>query len=138
MAFGFYADAGLTLPLEKLTFQQAADGSAAAFDAVAYFGAPVVGSKVEAESDPGVDPVYIAFADATAGVGVTPLHARLGLTSGDLATSLAGEPLSLGTEVLSGVAGAVAVHVRVDTPALAVGRYTDVSLVLPTLLEGPV
>lgn len=38
---------------------------------------------------------------------------KLALTSGDLASAIAGGALSLGTEILSGVANAVEVHVRI-------------------------
>ncbi len=138
MAFGFFADPGLTTVLQKLSFVQAADGNGAAADAVAYFGSPIDGYKVEATSDPGVDPVFVDVSDSAPGSGVEPSAVRLALSSVDLATSVAGNPVTLGLSVLSGVANAVPVHVRISTPALAVGRYVDLSLILPALTEGPV
>lgn len=138
MPFGFYSDAGLSQPLDKLSFRQAADGSAADADAVAYFGDPVAGRKIERNSAPGVDPLYVALADATPAAQLTPLMAKLALSSGDLATALAGEPLALGTSVLSGAANAVTINVRINTPAMAIGRYADLRLTLPEVLESAV
>lgn len=138
MAFGFFADPGLTTVLQKLSFVQAADGNGGVADAVAYFGSPIDGFKAEAASDPGVDPVYVDVTDSAPGTGAEASAVRLALASVDLATAVAGNPVVLGLNVLSGVANAVAVHVRVSTPALAVGRYSELSLTMPTLSEGPV
>lgn len=137
-SFGFYSDAGLTTPLASLAAVQAADGSAAAVDSVVYFGSTASGKKVQATSDPGVDPVYIAIADSASGAGLAVTAIKLAASSGGLDAAVAGNPLSLGTQVLSGSANAVAVHVRIKTPAVAVGNYTDLSLVTPDLTESAV
>jgi len=131
----FYTDAGLTTPATSISAIQASDGSAAAEDRVVYLGSTVSGHKFRADSDPGVDPVVVSIADSAAGTGVEATHVKLATTSGGLATALAGQPLSLGTQLLSGVANAQPVHVRIDTPALAIGVYSELTLSLNTLLE---
>lgn len=137
-SFGFYSDAGLTTPLGALSVVQAADGSAAAVDSVVYFGSPSAGKKAQATSNPGVAPVFVSIADSAAGAGLAATAVKLAASSGGLAAAVAGNPLSLGVQVLSGSANAVAVHVRIKTPAVAVGNYTDLSLATPDLTESAV
>ena len=71
--------------------------------------------------------------DAGSGVAVTAV--KLALSSGDLATAAAGMPLNVGTQLLSGGANVLPIYVRIDTPALAIGKYTDLSLATSQLLE---
>jgi hypothetical protein len=137
-SFGFFADAGLTTPATSLAAVQAADGSADAVDSVVYFGSMASGKKAQATSDPGVDPVYVSIADSATGAGLAATAVKLAASSGGLGAAIAGNPLSLGAQVLSGSANAVAVHVRIKTPAVAVGNYTDLSLVTPDLTESAV
>lgn len=131
----FYLDAGLTTPATALAAIQDTDGSAAPEDRTLYLGSTAAGRQFRAVSNPGVDPVVLSIADAASGSGVQPTHVKLATTAGGLASALAGQPLSLGTQLLSGVANAVEIHVRIDTPALSVGVYNDVSLALSNLLE---
>lgn len=131
----FYSDAGLTTPAASIAAIQASDGSAAAEDRVVYLGSTVVGKKFRAASDPGVDQIILSIADSAPGSGVEATHAKLATTSGGLAAALGGQSLALGTQLLSGVANAQAIHVRIDTPALAVAVYNDLTLALNTLLE---
>lgn len=131
----FYSDAGLTTPATGIFVTQAADGAAPAEDRVVYLGSTASGKKFRANSDPGVDPIIVSVADAASGSGVQATHVKLATTAGGLDTALGGQALALGTQLLSGVANAQAVHVRIDTPALAVGVYNDISLTLNTLVE---
>lgn len=131
----FYTDAGLTTPATDISALQASDGTAAAEDRVVYLGSTASGRKFRADSDPGVDPILVSIVDSTTGSGVQATHIKLATTNGGLAAALGGQALSLGTQLLSGVANAQAVHVRIDTPALAVGLYEEITLSLNTLLE---
>lgn len=131
----FYSDSGLTTPLSTLSVSQASDGSAAAVDSVIYLGSTASGMQFRADSYAGVDPIVLSISDSASGSGVEATHVKLATSSGGLSTAVAGQPLSLGTQILSGTANAVEIHVRVDTPALAVAVYTDVSLALNTVRE---
>lgn len=134
----FYNNAGLSSEATLLDVLQAADGSSAAVDSVLYLGSVATGKKFEADSNPGVDAVVLSIADAASGSGIAASAVKLATTSGGLALAGAGVALSLGTELLSGVSNALAIHVRIDAPALAVGAYTDLSLTTNTLLESAV
>lgn len=135
VSLAFYNDPGLTSPLTSLSVAQASDGNSPAVDRVVYVGSTVAGKKFQVAANPGVDPVIVSPSDSATGSGVQTSHIKLALSQAGLNTATAGAGVSLGTQVLSGAANSVAVYVRVDTPALAVGTYTDVSLVTPTLIE---
>lgn len=137
MAFSlaFYLDAGLTALAGSLSVAQASDGSSAAVDRVVYLGSPVAGKKFELAANPGIDAISLSVADSASGSGVAASAVKLATTSGGLAGATPGAALSLGTQIMSGVGNARPIHLRVDTPALAAGVYTDISLSLPSLLE---
>lgn len=134
-SLAFYQDAGLTTPATLLQATQAADGSAAAVDRVVYLGSTTAGKKFQAASDPGVDAISVSIADAASGSSVAASAVRLATSSGGLGSATPGAALALGTQILSGVANAIAVHVRIDTPPLATGVYTDLSLVTVNTAE---
>lgn len=131
----FYNDSGLTAVAASIQATQADDGSAPAVDRVVYLGSPVSSKKFQAASDPGVDDIVVSIADSGVGSGVEAAHVKLALTSGGLASATPGAPLTIDAEILSGASNAVPVHVRIDTPALAAGTYTDVSLTTNTVIE---
>lgn len=131
----FYTDSGLTTEATSISALQASDGTADAVDRVVYLGSTVSGNKFTAESDPGVDPIVVSIVDSSPSTGVQATHIKLATTNGGLGSALGGVALSLGTEILSGVANAQAVHVRIDTPALAVGVYAEITLSMNTLVE---
>lgn len=135
ITLSFFNDSGLTSPLTSLAAVQANDGSSPAVDRVVYLGSTAVSKKFQVASDPGVAALTVSIADSAAGSGVEAAHVKLALSAAGLATATAGNPVNIGTQILSGVANAVAVYVRIDTPALADGTYTDLSLVTPTLIE---
>lgn len=131
----FYNDSGLTSPATSLAAVQANDGNSPAVDRVVYLGSTVAGKKFQASSNPGVTPVTVSIVDSAVGSGVEASHVKLALSAAGLNTATAGAPLGVGTQVLSGVANAVPIYVRVDTPALANGTYNDLSLTTQTLIE---
>lgn len=131
----FYSDAGLTAAMAQLTALQAVDGSAAPEDRVVYLGSPTPARKFKVAANPGVGVITVSINDAVSGSGVAASAVRLALSAAGLDSATPGAALSLGTQLLSGVANAVAIHVRIDAPPLAKGNYTDLSLVTPTLSE---
>ena len=136
-ALAFYADAGLTTPKARLVATQATDGAAPPVDTVVYVGAPAAGKKFQAASDPGVDTILLSNADAAGAPQVPATALRLALSSGGLASATPGAALALGTQILSGPANAVAVHVRIDAPALAAGVCNNLALETVATVELP-
>lgn len=97
-----------------------------------------VGTKFRATSDPGIDSIMLTPTDTVPGSGLPTTSAKLALTQVALAAAVAGDPLDLGPQINSGVAGAVQVWVRqVDTTGVQ-GVYTDITLNTNSLDEDPV
>lgn len=60
---------------------------------------------------------------------------KLALSAAGLDTAVAGDPLNLGTQILSEAANAVAVYIRADDATDTVGTETELSLVTNTVRE---
>lgn len=133
----FYNDPGLTSLAPALTVTRAADGSSSPADRVLYLGSTAVATKFQAASNPGADNITVAPVDSDAGSGVEPSHVRLALSSGGLASATPGAALQVGSQLLSGSGNAVAVHVRMETPLLSSGIYSDLSIMTNSCIEVP-
>lgn len=133
VSLAFWADAGLTVPLSRLDVIQAADDSLPAVDRTIYLGSTAAGKQFNAASDPGVDAIVLSVSSVAAGIAATSV--RLALIAGGLASATPGAPLGLGTQLLSGAAHSLPIHVRVDLPATAVGRYENLQFALNELIE---
>jgi hypothetical protein len=125
-----YTDAGLTVnfdPASHTIEVSAINGSSG--DGVLYFGTPTAGNKIEASSDPGVDPIQISIADSDELTGPDAEDIKLAVTSAGLDTAVGGAALSIGATVLGGSANAVPIYVR-WTNGTGAGEYTDISLTI--------
>lgn len=60
---------------------------------------------------------------------------KLALTAIGLDTAVAGDPLNLGTSILSEVAEALPIHIRVDDDTEALGIETEIQFVTSSVLE---
>ena len=141
VSFKFYHDASLTEEIttgNPLTATQDAAGLLPPVDKTIYFGSTVTGNKVQAASSPGVAAVVISITDANAGTGAPASEFKLALSSGGLASAVAGASLSLSHTINSGVANAVPIYTRRDSALSAAGSYTDLSLETNSLTESPV
>ena len=135
LSFAFFSDAALTTPVAaRLPFVQAV-ADPVAVDRVIHFGSRLSGRICQADSAPGVDPVTIAVVDANPGAGSPAGDVRLALTSGGLDAATGGDPLALAETITGGVAGAVAVHIRVLDSTHASGVNNDLSLATNQLRE---
>lgn len=134
-SLAFFSDSGLTTPMTQLFAVQTNDGSAAAVDAVAYLGSPVSGTAFSASSAPGVDPIMVSIVDALTGLQIPSSSLRLATSNGGLSGATPGAALNVGTVINAGTAGAVAVHVRVDTAATAAGLYQNLTLATVNTVE---
>ena len=131
MAFDWWADSGMTVPLTRLDFVRTA--TPAAVDAKAYFGNPIAGTKLQNSTSPGSAPLQITVDDSAPGSGVEAAGIKLAASVGGLAGATAGAPLGIGTTLFAGPA--VTVYVRVTSGITALGDYDDVSLLVPDRLE---
>ncbi len=132
---GFFEDSGLSLPATRLRAMQASDGSSAAVDVVYYLGAADVDRTWFAASDPGVDDIVVSVVDSASGTALLPNTLRLALAAEDLDTATPGAALAIGTAVDPGSGSAVAIHIRVDSAAIAAGLYENLSLATNPLIS---
>jgi hypothetical protein len=130
--WNFYADAGVTT---------LAEGGATVIDGLSpsdrmlYFASPAAGKTLQAASNPGVDAIVVEVFDDAVSSGAEASAIRLSLSAAGLATATPGAPLSLPATLTSGPAGAVAIYVRTEQGALALGTYTGLSLRTSALVE---
>lgn len=74
-----------------------------------WVGDPEADMVLEADSDPGIDPIAVSIVDSAPGGGVEASHIKLALSEAGLASAVAGNPVNLGSSINSGAAGAVRV-----------------------------
>lgn len=134
-----FTDAGLLTPFDpaSLTIDaeavNGADGDGFFFVGIADAdNSPAM--KIQAASDPGVDPITLSIVDASPGGGVEATHIKLSLTESGLSSAVAGDPLTLATTITGGSANAVKVWFRW---ANSVGgtTYTEISLSMVARIE---
>lgn len=137
----FYHDAALTQEVnsaDPLYALQDTVNSLAPVEKQVWLGSTATGTVFKANSNPGVDNIAVSAADSDGATGQTTAAVKLATTSGGLATATAGAPLTVGTTLNSGVAGAFTFWVQLDDQAAAIGAYTDLSLTTNSLNETPV
>ncbi len=135
LSFGFFSDPALTTPVSaRLQFVQDVAAPAAA-DKCIYFGSPLPGRVCKAASAPGVDPVTVSVSDASPGAGSPAGDVKLALSSGGLAAATGGAALSLPATVASGVAAAIAIHIRVLDSTGSSGVHVDLGVTTNALKE---
>ena len=131
ITYAFYADPALTTPLDRPLAVYLSTLAGDARDMVIYLGSHAVGHVLQAESDPGVDPVTVSIYSSAAGVPASAV--RLALSAAGLDTAIPGLPLSLGVQIPSDVI--VEIHVRVTQGSVAPGEYANLSIIMPALVE---
>lgn len=128
-SFGFFEDAGLTIPFTgNLIIQQADDGSTGPVDAVLYLGSNSTGTKIQAVALPGVLPININVNDSAPGSGQSTLAVRLATTQLGLDSATPGNALGIGTTLNSEPGNSQAVWARIEATDFAIGNYVDLSL----------
>ena len=133
-----YLDAGLTDQFDDSSDTlgaQAVNGSSG--DGVFYIGDPDDTIKIQAQSDPGVDPITVSIADSAAGSGVETTHIKLALSSAGLDSATGGASLSAGTTINGGSANAVPIHYR-WTNSTGAGVSTEISLSVVARVESAI
>ncbi len=138
MAFslGFFSDAGLLTPFPgPLSVTQKSDGSTGPVDNLLFLGSAVAGRKFQADSNPGIDPILLSIGDLTPAAGHLPTEVKLATTLLGLDSAVAGADLNLGVEIISGVATAVEIYIRVDDATMVVGTEIDLFFETNPLVE---
>ena len=123
-----YLDVGLTDQFDDATDILGASAiNGGQGDGVFYVGSPDDTIKIQADSDPGIDPITVSIADSAPGSGVEVTDIKLALTQGGLGGTTGGASLNLGATINGGVANAVAVWYR-WTNGTGGDTYTEISL----------
>lgn len=135
ISFGFFSDQGLTIPATSIQASQATDGNSAAVDRVVYYGSNASLKTLVTAASPYSGHITFTPVDANAGSGVQASHIKLATTQAGLAAAIAGVAIDLGPTLQSGKENAVPIWMRIDTPALAAGVYTDITLTSNSLRE---
>lgn len=135
-AIAFYHDAALTQPVSTsnpiLSIQTTAQNDPVVQQL--WLGA-LDGITLRESTNPGVNPIQISIVDALAGSGETTAAVKLALTQAGLATAVAGDPLSVGTELVGGAANAIPFWISLDDVTGVRGDYDDLSLLTSDLVE---
>lgn len=134
MPFAFFTDASLTATAVNVAVTRPATGEGYV-DRMVYLGSTTAGKLLEAASDPGVDPVVVSVTDTTPGGGVQAAHVKLAVVQDDLDTAEAGVPLELGAMIMSGTGSCAGVWLRIATPALTAGVYSELTLTTNAVVE---
>lgn len=130
----YYSDSGLTTEVTTETINQLADGTTGNIDKLVYLGSTDAGATFQANSDPGVDQIEASIVDANVSSGVEASNIKLAATLLGLDSAVAGDPLNLGVTISGGVAGAVEVYIRSDTPVLA-SSNSDITIETNEIVE---
>lgn len=135
MPFGFYKDAGLTVPISTDYRHFSTQG-----DRLLYFGNPASGFQLTDSADPGVGTMQISITDSDGpGTDFSVENVVISLTSGGLDIATPGDPLDIGTVVLSGSANALTVYVRfLGIDSEPNGDYLDLGLAISDVIESAV
>lgn len=136
--FKLYTDTGLTSELgATLQVSHNSDFSDNPQDFQLFLGSTTAGLKIEANSNPGIDNITISVADTTPGGGHEATEIKLATTQLLLDSAVAGDPLTVGTSVLSEAANDFEFWVRVTNAVSTPGLSTELSITTNTLREGP-
>lgn len=136
MTYAFYHDSALTTPvttLDPVTATQDELDTLSPVDKQVWIGAPDAGLVAKAHSNPGVDEIVVSILDVGAGAGETVAAIALATSQAGLDSAVPGDPLSIGTQILSGIGNAATIWLRLNDTTGVLGVYTDVYPVVNTL-----
>lgn len=141
LTFNLFHDSALTQPITSvnpLTATQDGGVLLGAVDKTIYLGSTTSTNKLQVTASPGVNPLIVSIVDAASGTGAPSTEYKLALTSGGLATAVAGASLTLGATINGGVANAVPIFTRRTSAITAPGAYSDISINVATPYESPI
>ncbi len=124
--FEFFDDPGGTTPVEPGLFRVKPGISRAV-----YFLSPDVGKKVEANSNPSIDPIIFSIEDTTPGTDLAVSNIKIAASEASLAGAAYGtSTISVGTSINGGVGSGIAIWIGNDST-----EGVGVSIVCNELLE---
>ena len=139
VSLSFYADPGGASPAANpLPLAQDANGNILPAVATVYLLSTASGKKFQAASDPGVDDIEVSIDDQAPSSGQPATAIKLATSEAGLATAVAGDPLSLGTTLLSGTGNATPIWIEFEDATAAVATDLDVRLLVTELVESDV
>lgn len=139
--FRLYHDAGLTQEITSgnpLTATQETAGGLGPVNKVIYLGSTATGTKIQADSNPGVDGITVSIVDAASGSGAPSTEFKLGIDAGSRDAATAGAALVLSHTINSGVGNAVAIYTKRTSALTVAGVYTDISFESNAVTETPI
>lgn len=137
----FYSDAALTQEVnsgDPVYALQDTVNSLAPVQQQLWLGSTATGTVFKATSNPGVDDIAVSVTDSNGATGQTSAAIKLATTQGGLTSAVAGDPLTVGTSITSGVSNAFTFWIELNDVAAAVGSYTDLGITTNDLNEDPV
>lgn len=136
ITFKFYTDANLTTPLNgNLIASQNYDGTTDPIVFTLYFGSPAAGKIAYNKTNQGVATLVAEVIDSAPGSGHAATEVKLAATLGDLATATPGTALTLGTQVLSGIANKKPIYIQVDDATGVIGNAVELSVQVRNVRE---
>lgn len=132
ITWNFYNDPSLTSPQSAGATVTEDLGPT---DRIIYLGSATPGKTLRTAVSPGTNQITVSPVDAAAGSGAEAAQIKLALTAGGLDTAVGGAALSIGTELASGVGGAVAIFVRTEEGSQPVGSSADLQLTTNAVVE---
>lgn len=128
-SFNFFADAGLTTPASLLDIAASVDGSTGAVTRTVYYGSPSSGRTLRAAANPGIADIVVSITDSAPSSGSPIADITLALEP-LFSGRIAGQALSLGAVINSGVGNALPIYIRWLDSTAVIGVNTDLSLVM--------
>lgn len=137
--FNIYTNSSLTALFSgTINAVQNVDGSTGDQDFQFWLGSTTPSRKLQADSDPGVDQIFLSILDAAPGTGHPASDVKLALTQGALTAATGGASLNLGTTILSGVVNAKEFWVRVRDSTGVIADSIELSIPLNLVRESAV
>lgn len=126
ITFGWYADSSGTVPLVKLSQAFSSDASDGYVDKLVYLLSHTSNKKLLAGSDPGVDAIQFIVVDSDGALtGQAAADIKLALSQAALDLATGGAAMSGPSQVLSGVAQALPVWIRLNPSNMTEDVYND-------------
>lgn len=135
-SFKFYKDLGLTEVFDPLV-DRIGPVTESSQDFVLYLGSTDSGKKIEESLSPGTGNIVASITDTDVGNNLEASDVKLASSNPNLDSAVAGNPLTIGTSVLSGVGNKVEIHIRVEYSGGITSDET-VGIALNTVVESAV
>ncbi len=132
--WAFYSDASLTAPVTEASCTTYPTSTLHL-----WFGSTTTGVKLQAVTNPGVDPLLLNITDAATGTGHAVSAVKLALTTGGLSTASGGASITLASgQIVGGSANAVDFYMSVTDAVGAIAKSTELGLAVTPWVQSAV